>query len=47
MGVHVIGIGKPILQGNALEGEDVIPGGFSLQEGGVEDEAAKIVQGSN
>jgi hypothetical protein len=39
--VHIIGVGEAIVQDDVLEGEDMVPGGFSFHEGGVEDESAK------
>jgi len=47
MGVDVIGERTTVLKENRLKRHDMSPGGLSFEEGGIEDEAAIIIEGGN
>ncbi len=47
MAIDVVGVGGAIFQDNGLKSKDVSPRGFLFQEDGVENESAKVIQGSN
>jgi hypothetical protein len=47
MGVDVIGEWTTVLQEDRLKRHDMSPGGLSFEEGGIEDEAAIIIEGGN
>jgi hypothetical protein len=47
MGVDIVGVRKAISEDDGLEGQDMGPAGFFLNQNGVEHESAIIIQGGD
>lgn len=47
VGVDVVSVRESVSKEDALEGQDMSPGGFLFDQGGIEDQPAIIIQGSN
>jgi hypothetical protein len=47
VGVHIVGVRKPISKNDGLEGQDMSPAGLCLEQNGVEHESAIIIQRSD
>jgi hypothetical protein len=47
MGVDVVGVRESVSKEDCLKGQDMSPGGFLFDQGGVKDQPAIIIQGGN
>jgi hypothetical protein len=47
MGVYVVGVRESVSKEDGLKGQDMSPGGFLFDQGGIKDQAAIIIQGSD
>jgi len=47
VGIDIIAVGKPILKDDGLEGHDMGPAGFPLDQNGIKEEPTIIIQGSD
>jgi hypothetical protein len=47
MGVYIVAIREPVFQDDALEGQDMSPGGFFFDQSGIKYQAAIIIQGGD
>jgi hypothetical protein len=47
VGVYVVTVGESVLKEDALQGQDMSPGGFLFDQSGIEDQATEVIEGGD